>query len=386
MPYRCVKLKDCCTVVGGATPKRNIDEYWGGDIPWITPKDVSKLDGNILNAAPEFITEAGYKSCAAQMLPPGTVLLTSRAPIGNVAIAGTSLCTNQGFKSLIPSNDVDPTFLFYCIKHNSEKLKALGNGATFKEVSKSVVESFEILIPTLGEQKRIATILDKADALRRKRQQAIELADQFLRSVFLEMFGDPVSNPKGWEKKCISEIASVITGNTPPRSESDNYGQHIEWIKSDNINGTGHFLTPAKEGLSNVGIRKARVVESGAVLVTCIAGSPDSIGKAAIADRAVSFNQQINALVPSDSVKTEYLYSAILFGKRLIQNASTNSMKGMVSKGNLEKVLIPVPPLSVQEKYSELFRRFLLSRKKLEKSRDQIIALNGSLSCEAFAG
>jgi len=283
----------------------------------------------------------------------------------------------DGTKVLEPIEELDKKFLYHYL--NQLKLKSAGYSRHFKFLKETLIP-----IPPLQEQKRIATILDKADALRRKRQQAIDLADQFLRSVFLEMFGDPVSNPKGWEKKCISEVANVITGNTPPRSEIDNYGQHLEWIKSDNINGPGHFLTPAKEGLSNIGIRKARVVESGAVLVTCIAGSPDSIGKAAIADRDVSFNQQINALVPSDSVKTEYLYSTILFGKKLIQNASTNSMKGMVSKGKLEKVLLPIPPLRVQEKYSELFRRFLLSSEKMEKSRDQIITLNRALSSEAF--
>ncbi|MFO4722407.1 restriction endonuclease subunit S [Vibrio cholerae] len=197
MSWPVVKLKDCCTVVGGATPKRNIPEYWDSkDVPWVTPKDISKLSNKVLNDAPEYISQLGFDKCATSLLPKGAVLLTSRAPIGNVAIAGRDMCTNQGFKSLVPSDRVDSTYLYYCMLWHSSMLEALGNGATFKEVSKKIVEEFEIPLPPLDEQKRIAEILDKADAIRQKRKQAIALADEFLRSVFLEMFGTDLVRDK----------------------------------------------------------------------------------------------------------------------------------------------------------------------------------------------
>ena len=213
MSWPLVKLKDCCQVVGGATPKRNINEYWSSDdVPWVTPKDISKLKSPILEDTPEYISHEGFKRCAAFMLPKGSILVTSRAPIGNIAIAGRNMCTNQGFKSLIPGDTVHGNYLYYCMLAFSEKLQALGNGATFKEVSKKTVEEFKIPLPPLDEQKRIAAILDKADAIRRKRQQAIQLADDFLRSVFLDMFGDPVTNAKGFKKAAITELSDVITG------------------------------------------------------------------------------------------------------------------------------------------------------------------------------
>ena len=212
MIYPLVALKDCCVVIGGATPKRNISEYWGNDIPWVTPKDVSNMSQPVLDDAPEYISQAGYDSCSTYLLPKGAILLTSRAPIGNVAIAGHEMCTNQGFKSLIPGKDVDSRYLYHCIKNNAAKLQNLGNGATFKEVSKKIVEAFEILLPPLKEQRRIAAILDKADAIRRKRQRAIELTETFLRSVFLDMFGDPVMNPKRWKKKQLKYL--VREGDT----------------------------------------------------------------------------------------------------------------------------------------------------------------------------
>lgn len=387
MSWPSVKLKDCCDVVGGATPKRNVPEYWDRpSVPWVTPKDVSNLKSPVLDDAPEYISDAGFRSCATYMLPEGSVLVTSRAPIGNIAIAGRDMCTNQGFKSLVPGPGVDGRYLYFCMLSYSEKLQALGNGATFKEVSKKIVEEFEIPLPPLTEQKRIAAILDKADAIRRKRQKAIQLADEFLRSVFLDMFGDPVSNPKGWDVKPLKQLAKVTTGNTPSRKEAKYYGDHIEWIKSDNINTPSHFLTKASEYLSVEGKQVARVVGNGSTLVTCIAGSFDCIGNAAYADREVAFNQQINALTPLVGVSSWFLYALILFSKKHIQSASTNSMKGMVSKGKMEEISMICPPLSVQERFQDTFTAFLSLCEKLNCSSNEGSNVFNSLSQKAFAG
>ncbi|MCU8040419.1 restriction endonuclease subunit S [Shewanella oncorhynchi] len=285
----------------------------------------------------------------------------------------------DGAKVLEPLANLDKRFLFHYLKQL--RIESAGYSRHFKFLKETYVP-----VPPLAEQKRIAAILDKADALRRKRQQAIDLADQFLRSVFLDMFGDPVTNPKGWQTKPIKDLARVVTGNTPSRQEPENYGSSIEWIKSDNINTPDHYLTEAEEFLSDAGLKKGRSVPRGSVLITCIAGSPQCIGNAAIADREVSFNQQINALVPEGEATTEYLYSVALFGKKLIQSISTNAMKGMVSKGNLEKLLVPAPPLALQEKYSETFKDFLTKRKRQVSSLSQSESLFLSLSQQAFSG
>jgi type I restriction enzyme S subunit len=266
------------------------------------------------------------------------------------------------------------------------EIKAYENGAAQPNLSAKDLKSFKIPLPPFEEQKRIAAILDKADAIRQKRQEAIALADDFLRSVFLDMFGDPVTNSKGWPTKQLKTLSRVVTGNTPSRKEPENYGHGIEWIKSDNINTPHHYLTEAEERLSKYGLEKGRSVPSGSVLITCIAGSPHCIGNAAIADRQVSFNQQINALVPEGKTTTEYLYSIALFGKKLIQDISTNAMKGMVSKGNLEKLQVPAPPKELQERYSHLFNEISNARQHKLLSLEQSINLFDSLSQKAFNG
>lgn len=228
-------------------------------------------------------------------------------------------------------------------------------GATIPHVSKDKLANLRIPLPPLPEQRRIAAILDKADAVRRKRQKSIRLTEEFLRSVFLDMFGEPVTNKKGWDKAPIKELGTVMTGNTPSRENPEYYGDDIEWIKSDNINTPYHFITEAKEKLSSVGKQVGRVVPNNSVLVTCIAGSPECIGNAALTDRPVAFNQQINAVTPFEGVDPYFLYVQLLVAKKLIQEQSTESMKGMVNKGKFENILLLKPPYPLQEKYGKLF-------------------------------
>jgi len=253
-------------------------------------------------------------------------------------------------------------------------------------VKREAFIALKIPLPSLEEQKRIAVILDKADAIRRKRQQAIELADQFLRSVFLDMFGDPLTNPKGWPKRPISKFGDVITGNTPSRKVPEYYGDHIEWIKSDNINTPKHFLTCANEYLSAEGLTKARSAPAGSLLVTCIAGSKDCIGNIAIADRAVSFNQQINAIVPYEGETLNFLYAQLLYNKNLVRAASTKSMKGMVSKSKFLSIELIYPDEALQQTYSEIFSKSLEWAKKQEDGLAFSNNIFNALSQRAFNG
>jgi len=276
-----------------------------------------------------------------------------------------------------------PRWVFYMLQ--AFRLERYVEGAGVPTLNRNLVHGEKIPLPPLNEQKRIAAILDKADSLRRKRQQAIQLADQFLRSVFLDLFGDPVTNPKGWEVCPMSHMAEVITGNTPSRKQPEYYGDYIEWIKSDNINTPSNFLTTSRENLSVQGYKVGRKVPEGSTLITCIAGSFECIGNAAFADREVCFNQQINALVPL-TVKPWFLYGLILFSKKKIQAASTNAMKGMVSKGTLEKIEMIFPPIELQEKFEELFDKHRKLTSKMNRSSRLADKEFFSLSQKAFAG
>ena len=183
------RLGECTRIVGGATPKTGVKEFWDGNIFWATPKDLSELDGPYLDATPRTITPRGLASCAAEILPAGSVLFSSRAPIGHVAINRVPMATNQGFKSFIPDpRKLNSRFLFWWLKTHRLQLEQLGNGATFKELSKAAVERIEIPLPLPEEQRRIAAILDQADEVRRKRRLSVEILERLPQAIFAEMF------------------------------------------------------------------------------------------------------------------------------------------------------------------------------------------------------
>lgn len=268
-------------------------------------------------------------------------------------------------------------------KYLYEKAKPSNNMSNF---SASEFLRIPIPLPTLDKQKRISDILNKTNLIRRKRKEAIALTEELLRSTFLDMFGDPVTNPQGWDKCKLSKLGCVVTGNTPPRANLENYGDDIEWIKSDNITTPYHFLTYATEGLSSQGKKIARIVPPNSILVACIAGSRSSIGRAALADREVAFNQQINAIVPNPNVDPYFLYTQFFVAQHLVQAQSTDSMKGLVSKSKFSNIEFIRPPEQKQREFGKWFLKFHTWSGSLRDGEQYTDNLFNSLLQKAFRG
>ncbi len=217
------KISDLGTVVGGATPStKKAENYEGGNIAWITPKDLSTFSGRYIQRGERNITEIGLKSCSTQLLPENTVLFSSRAPIGYVAIAANEVCTNQGFKSVIPNEATDPLFLFYLLKHNKDKIEAMGSGTTFKEVSGNTMKNIIVRVPSDKEvQKNIASILGTLDDKIEENERINNNLEQQAQAIFDAMFpsisngentiGDIITPKRG--KGLLSKNA--IFGNVP---------------------------------------------------------------------------------------------------------------------------------------------------------------------------
>ena len=172
--WRWVKLGQISKVVGGSTPDTGETTYWGSDIAWVTPTDLGQLSSIFIHDTSRRITLAGLMNCGTELVPAGTVVMSSRAPIGHLAIAELELCTNQGCKSFVPSSEVDSLFLYWSLKNAVPDIQALGSGATFAEVSKSKLQEFEIPLPPLPEQQRIAALLKDQIAAVDKARKAAE--------------------------------------------------------------------------------------------------------------------------------------------------------------------------------------------------------------------
>ena len=205
------KLGEVCEVVSGSTPKTNVPEYWGEGHYWVTPAELNDTIVYI-DKTERQITDEALTKTKLRLLPVGTVLLSSRAPIGKVAITKTEMYCNQGFKNCICSDSIYNKYLFYFLRLKKEYLNSLGRGATFKEISKSIVESITIPLPPKSAQLAIVSELDKINELIRLKKEQLKDYDNLAQSIFYEMFGDPVENEKGWEEKKIGEIGSVERG------------------------------------------------------------------------------------------------------------------------------------------------------------------------------
>ena len=244
------KWKDCILadlgeIIGGATPSTTNKNYYGGDIVWITPKDLSTLQGRFIHHGMRNITREGLNSCSARLMPKHSILFTSRAPIGYVAITGNEVCTNQGFKSIIPNANTDYLFLYYLLVHNRNRIENMGSGTTFKEISGSVMKDITVSVPSdIAEQRIIARILaaldDKIENNKAINNHLEQIAQAIFKSWFVdfEPFGGKM--PKDWREGTFSDLLSTIIGGDWGKDTStSNNTQKVYCIRGtdiDNIN------------------------------------------------------------------------------------------------------------------------------------------------------
>ena len=371
-------LSSVCDISMGQAPKGDSYNTTRRGYPLIAGAG----DFGELSPAPKKYTDAPTK-----LSRPGDLILCIRATIGDRNWSEKEYCLGRGVAGLRAKDTVlSQAYLGHWLDHTTPVLRTKGRGATFLQVSKGDIASLQIPLPPLAEQKRIAGILDTADALRAKRREALAQLDTLLQSTFLDMFGDPITNPMGWDSSALGKVGEVITGNTPSRKRPEYYGEGIEWIKSDNINDPSFVLTEAEEHLSDAGKTVARTCPKGSILVTCIAGSPSCIGNLAIADREVAFNQQINAFVPSKRIVLWFAFVLLWVGKRLVQSASTNSMKGMVSKSAFSGISIPIPPISLQNHFAAIAESIERQKASQRSHLAELDTLFTSLQSRAFRG
>ncbi|OPD27624.1 hypothetical protein AL398_01220 [Clostridium botulinum] len=258
-------------------------------------------------------------------------------------------------------------------------------GTTRGKLTKSALNNIEILLPDLEVQNKIVRVLNKTKSLIDKRKTQIEALDELVKSRFIEMFGDPVSNPMNWEKKRLADECNIITGNTPSRKVKEYYGDYIEWIKSDNITDSSIYLTKAREYLSEKGLQLGRCVSENSILMTCIAGSIKCIGNVAIANRKVTFNQQINAIEPLEN-NVFFIFEQFKLSQNYIQSTINMSLKGILSKGQLSELEFIFPPLQLQNEFAEFFIRIDKLKLEMEKSLKELEDNFNSLMQKAFKG
>lgn len=370
------RLGDVCTVVSGTTPSSSVPEYWDGDINWVTPAELTD-DSDIIYSSVRRITELGVKKSGLSPFPAGTVLLSSRAPIGKIAIAGTEMYCNQGFKNLICSDKIFNRYLYWFLKANTKLLNSLGRGATFKEISKSIVENIEIPLPPLEEQRYIVLLFDKISSLIALRKQQFTKLDDLVKARFVEMFVS-IDN-----EETLANLCTFIDyrGKTPEKTEHG-----LPFITAKNVK--MHYMSfDTQEYISKETYEKVMtrgIPRVGDVVFTTeaplgnVCRIPYIATEFYIGQRIITM--QTDRLKPA---YLEYALSSDRFQRKIVEKSSGSTVTGIRSK-LLEQLTIPVPPIKLQEQFAAFVEQMDRLKLTIQQGLNKLEVLKNALMQKYF--
>lgn len=371
-------IADLGEVVGGATPStKNPDNYANGNISWITPKDLSTHTGRYICKGERNITEKGLNSCSTRLLPVNSVLFSSRAPIGYVAIAGQELCTNQGFKSVVPNSATDYMFLYYLLEYNKENIENMGSGTTFKEVSGNTMKSIKVSVPVnIDEQKRIASVLsvidDKIDLNNEINKNLEQQAQALFKAWFVdfEPFGGIM--PDDWRIGTASEIIELHDSKRVPLSGAERnkmdkiypyYGATSRMDYVDNYLFDGIYLLLGEDGTV--------IDANGFPILQYVYGK-------------FWVNNHAHIITGKLGYTVESLY--LLFNLINIKHIVTGAVQQKVSQANLKKVPVIIPNAHSLERFNTIIQPIFATIRNYRDENERLAALRDTLLPELMNG
>ena len=334
------KIADLGAVVGGATPStKDSANYENGTIAWITPKDLSTFTGRYIKRGERNITEIGLKSCSTQLLPPNSVLFSSRAPIGYIAIAANAVCTNQGFKSVVPNDDTDPLFLYYLLKYNKDKIESLGSGTTFKEVSGNTMKGISVRVPTdISVQKSISAVLGMID----DKIEENERINDNLQQQLLLLYENIVKASSATNKTALSALCAFQEGYVnPAQTHSEYFGGAVKWLRAVDINES--FIVETSRTLTRAGFESAK---KSALLFkpnTIAISKSGTIGRLGIIAEYMCGNRAVINIAPNDAGMLAFIYCFLKSKQKEFPDMAVGSVQKNLYVSLLEPLTVSIP-------------------------------------------
>ena len=377
-----VRLGDVCEIVNGATPRTEVPEYWGGDIKWVTPAELRNEINTVFDTA-KHLTKAGFESASLRMMPAGTILLTTRAPIGKLALAGDEMCCNQGFKCLICPETVNNEWLCRLLKHRVPELQAMGTGATFKELSKRAISDYKICVPPMEAQIDIVKKLTKLDEALANCRTLLSALDDLVKSQFAEMFGDVRANPYGFEKCCLKDVAR----------DKLSYGSSCSSVPYDGETRYLRITDIADDGRLNSDVRSPShmsekyLLNDGDLL---FARSGATVGKTYRYKkgdgRAIYAGYLIRLVPDTDIVLPDYLfwYTKTDFYSSFVSNAQRAVAQPNINAQEYGSLELLVPPLDEQRRFVSFVARVDKLGFDVQRQIEKLETLKQSLMQDYF--
>ncbi len=381
-----VQLNEVCIFLNGGTPSKSIERYFTGETPWITGAD---LTGPIAKTARSFITEEAIAASATNRVPAGTVLLVTRTSVGKVAIAGMDLCFSQDITALIPApQKLDAGYLVHFLRTKEEHFSRFARGATIKGITRQVVADLVVPIPPLEEQRRIAAILDQAETLRTQRRAALALLDSLTQSLFLDMFGDPVANPKGWPTESLTDLCHCYSGGTPSKAKREYWEGELPWFSAKDMKAEDLFDSEdhISEQVPETTILKLLPKDTVAIVVrgmilahtfpVCVLRIPATI------------NQDLKALLPKQPVNSQFLAACLRSQSGFVLEKVSEAGHGTkrLDTQGLQSIRVPRPGDALEQTFATRIAAIEALKTTHRRALAAQGALFASLQQRAFAG
>ncbi len=393
MEWKEVTLSELGTIVGGATPSTKITSFYDGNIPWLTPKDLSVNDNKYIFRGERNITEEGFKSCSCKMLPKGSILFSSRAPIGYVAIAANDMCTNQGFKSVIPNEETDSEFLYYLLKYNKNNIASQGSGTTFAEVSGKTMKEIEVVVPKeKDDQRRIASILSSLDRKIELNNKINADLEEMAQAIFKNWFVDfePFKDgkfvdselgmiPEGWKVGCLGDITSNKSAKVKERTD----------VKVLSPVTTGELVLSeeyfSKQVFSS-SIAKYKIVNIGD-----FAYNPARVNIGSLGRNEFEFDGCVSPVYVVLSVIDGYenyfdLFRKTDFFKDKVASLAIGGVRQSLSYDDLSSIETIIPNINIVEKFNNLYNQMKKTIKANKQESSRLSLLRDTLLPRLMSG
>ena len=378
-----MKLVKLIDVIGGGTPSRKVEEYWNGDIPWISVKD---FKSNKISKAIEMITKKGLESSSAKLIPKGNIIIPTRMALGKVAINEIDVAINQDLKALVIKdlNVLNLEYLFYFLLSKADYLESSGKGATVKGITINTIADLDIKLPSMNNQMEIVYALGQAQSFINKRQSQITALDELTQSVFLEMFGDPVTNNKMWKTIKLGASGTLKRGMSKhrPRNAPELLGGQYPLIQTGDVANSGLFIKEYSNTYSELGLQQSKIWEKGTLCITIAA----NIAKTGILTFDSCFPDSVVSYKPNDYMSTIYVHYWFGFLQKIIEASAPESAQKNINLKILNDIDIPIPPYELQREFEDIVLNIERQREQFTEGSGNLEKLFNSTMHKAFKG
>lgn len=371
-------------VIGGGTPSTKDLANFGGAIPWLTPKDLSGRRSRWVSAGSRSITERGLKRSAARLMPAKTVLVSSRAPIGYVALASNEVTTSQGFRSLVLNEGHVPEFFYYVMQNMTAVLDAAASGSTFREISGTAMKGVRVPVPPARDQAEIAAVLGALDDKIDSNGRVIELYEKLVAREFTTRFLHGRSTD--WRVACLGDLGVVRGGGTPKTSVPEFWDDHgLVWLTPTdlrNIRASVVYDSARKISLEGLAASSTRLLAPGAVLYT----SRATLGLTAIARAPLTTNQGFIAIEPGAGFSPEFVLLLIRGCSRAIAAQANGSTFLEVNRSAFKRVATRLPPIAERAAFDAVAKPIFEHIEALDRERRTLTQLRDALGRRLVSG